>query len=283
MNVFLKWWIGNKRDCILHEMQNVFSTQFFQARTVAFSHCFRRQRKISPYLKSPHISGVSCCLQTILVALQEKLQEEPAEVNERTRVVRISNDEAMKEMPCLIICLSCKKKKNTHAVKGDVHYFFSPQDGGRTSAPRYELWHQSQLFSSALESMLLHFKSSSEDLKPSPLCFKVRRRQWCLAGDSGDCCVPQCCIWTPTWEPSGNNYRESEEEEEVVVEGGEIRVVPAAASGGAGVDMNFLYFFCTVFLVFKRMCLIAYVRALLRVTDCGKGWMKMEKASRGCW
>lgn len=32
------------------------------------------------YLKSPHIPRVSRCLQTILVAFQEKLQEEPAKV-----------------------------------------------------------------------------------------------------------------------------------------------------------------------------------------------------------
>lgn len=114
MFFFLEW-IGNKRGCVLHEMQNVFSTQFSHSPTMAFSHCFLRKRKISPYLKSPHISGVSCCLQTILVALQEKLQEEPAEVNERTHVVCISNDKAMKEMACLIICLSCKKTtKHTH-------------------------------------------------------------------------------------------------------------------------------------------------------------------------
>lgn len=40
------------------------------------------------YLESPHVPWVSCCLQTILVAFQEKLQEEPAEVNIRTRVCR---------------------------------------------------------------------------------------------------------------------------------------------------------------------------------------------------
>lgn len=270
MNVFLKWLIRSKTDCVLHEMPNVFSIQFSQCYTMAFSHSIWRNRKISPCLKSPHISGVSCCLQTILVALQEKLQEEPAEVNERTHIVHISNNAAMKEMPCLIICHSWKKKKtHTQAVKGNVHYFFSPQDGGRRSASRYELWHQSQLFSSALESMLLHFKSSSEDLKPSPLCFKVRRRQWCLAGHSRDCCVPQCCIWNPTWEPSGKNYRESEEE---VVEGGEMLLLLWCCC--AGVDMIFL---------FSSACLIVYVRALLRVIGCGKRRMKMEKVRRGCW
>lgn len=76
--------------------------------------CLRRKNIISPYLKSPHISGVSCRLQTILVALQEKLQEEPAEVNKRTHVVRISNDETMKEMPRLIICHSGRKNKRKH-------------------------------------------------------------------------------------------------------------------------------------------------------------------------
>lgn len=140
----MKLWIGNVRDCILHEMQNVFSTQFSQSRAVAFPRWFKRKKNTTPhpppYLKSPHISGVSCRLQTILVALQEKLQEEPAEVNKRTHVVRISNDETMKEMPCLIICHSGNThKKKTQTVKGDVHYFFSPQDGGRTSARRYEL------------------------------------------------------------------------------------------------------------------------------------------------
>lgn len=98
----------------MHEMQNVFSTQFSQSRTVAFPRCLRRKNIISPYLKSPHISGVSCRLQTILVALQEKLQEEPAEVNKRTHVVRISNDETMKEMPRLIICHSGRKNKKKH-------------------------------------------------------------------------------------------------------------------------------------------------------------------------
>lgn len=38
------------------------------------------------YLKSPHVPWVSRSLQTILVAFQEKLQEEPAKVNKRTRV-----------------------------------------------------------------------------------------------------------------------------------------------------------------------------------------------------
>jgi len=28
-----------------------------------------------PYLKSPHVSGVPCGFQTVLIALQEKLQE----------------------------------------------------------------------------------------------------------------------------------------------------------------------------------------------------------------
>lgn len=39
---------------------------------------------IISYLESPHISWVSCCLQTVLVTFQEKLQEEPAKVSKRT-------------------------------------------------------------------------------------------------------------------------------------------------------------------------------------------------------
>lgn len=91
-----------------------FPHSFPSLAPLAFPHCLRRKNIISPYLKSPHISGVSCRLQTILVALQEKLQEEPAEVNKRTHVVRISNDETMKEMLCLIICHSGKKKTHKH-------------------------------------------------------------------------------------------------------------------------------------------------------------------------
>lgn len=64
----------------------------------------------------------------------------------------------------------------------------------------------------------------------------------------------------------------------MVVEGGETGIA-------AGVDMIFFFFFFLypVFLFHKRMCLIAYVTALLRAIDYGKRGMKMEKASRGCW
>lgn len=42
---------------------------------------------ICAYLKPPHVPGVSRRLQTILVTLQEELQEKPAEVNKRTRKI----------------------------------------------------------------------------------------------------------------------------------------------------------------------------------------------------
>lgn len=32
------------------------------------------------YLKSSHITGISCILQTVLVALKEELQEEPEKI-----------------------------------------------------------------------------------------------------------------------------------------------------------------------------------------------------------
>ena len=41
--------------------------------------------RTTPYLKSPHVPRVPRRLQTILVTLEEELEEEPAEVNKRTR------------------------------------------------------------------------------------------------------------------------------------------------------------------------------------------------------
>lgn len=94
-------------------------------------------------------------------------------------------------------------------------------------------------------------------MKHSPVkdtaVFQSKLRQWCMPEDSGDCGIPQCCIWTPTWEWRGkrsrDNYRESE-----------MRRWKEEGSGrgtGAGMDMNF---------VFKYMCLIMYVSLLLSVT-----------------
>lgn len=43
------------------------------------------------------------------------------------------------------------------------------------------------------------------------LCFKVNWRQWCMPGDSGDRGIPQCRIWTPTWEWRGNEVETTTE------------------------------------------------------------------------
>lgn len=43
------------------------------------------------------------------------------------------------------------------------------------------------------------------------LFFKVNWRQWCMPGDSGDRGIPQCRIWTPTWEWRGNEVETTTE------------------------------------------------------------------------
>lgn len=71
----------------------------------------------SMYLKSPHISWVSCRLQTILVTFQEKLQEKPAKVNKRTHVYKSVMKKLWKKHVC-------NNLPETHiAIKGAFHYF----------------------------------------------------------------------------------------------------------------------------------------------------------------
>lgn len=57
----------------------------------------------------------------------------------------------------VIICYS-------ETFKGDSHYFLTP-----LAYMWLQLWHQSELFRLVLKSMFLHFKSSDENLKCSPL------------------------------------------------------------------------------------------------------------------
>lgn len=94
------------------------------------------------------------------------------------------------------------------------------------------------------------------------LCFKVNWRQWCMPGDSGDWGIPQCRIWTPTWEWRGNEVETTTEK--VKWGGGNRKVVIEAQA----LVWTWIFFF-------KYMCLIMYVRVLLRVIGCGE-W-KREK------
>lgn len=208
------------------------------------------------YLKSSHIPRVSCCLQTILVTFQEKLQEKPVKANKRTQVYTSPTQKSHERIMYIIICNSKTASSQRRLIIFQKQAMWMVCTCLRTST-WLQLWHQSQLFSFALKSVLLYFKSSDRIWSTvqwkALLCFKVNWRQLCMPADSGDCSIPQCCIWTPTWEWRGkwsrDNYRESEMRR--WKEEGSDR------GTGARMDMNF---------VFKYMCLIMYVSLLLRVT-----------------
>lgn len=86
-----------------YSVPHVF-TFSLSAHTQAHTHRHAFFLSIYSYLKSPHIPWVSCCLQTILVAFQEKLQEEPAKVNKGTHVCTSATKKSHERIVYMIIC-----------------------------------------------------------------------------------------------------------------------------------------------------------------------------------
>lgn len=109
--------------------------------------------------------------------------------------------------------------------------------------------------------MLLHIKSSDENLKRSPVkstaVFQSKLETVMYAGGLGGLWYPAMPYLNPHMgterERSRDDYRESEMR----------RWKEEGSDGGTGacMDMNF---------VFKYMCLITYVRVRLRVIGCGE-------------
>ena len=71
--------------------------------------------RTAPYLKSPHVPRVPRRLQTILVTLEEELEEEPAEVNKRTRW-SVERERSMKTLGAV------PGRPGPALIKGDVNY-----------------------------------------------------------------------------------------------------------------------------------------------------------------
>lgn len=160
----------------------------------------------------------------------------------------------------------------THTQSKETFIIFLGRVDGVCTSRWLQLWHRSQLFSLVLKSMLLHFKSSDENLKRSPVksavVFQSKLETVMYARGLRGLWYPAMPYLNPHMgmerERSRDNYRESEMRR--WKEEGSDR------STGARMDMNF---------VFKYMCLITYVRVLLRAIGCGE-WER-EKEREGCW
>lgn len=158
----------------------------------------------------------------------------------------------------------------THTQSKEAFIIFLGLADGVCTSIWLQRWHQSLLFSLVLKSMLLHFKSSDENLKPSPVksavVFQSKLETVMYARGLRGLWYPAMLYLNPhkgmERERRRDNYRESEMRR--WKEEGSVR------STGTGMDMNF---------VFKYMCLIMYVKVLLRVIGCVE-WER-EKRERG--